>query len=113
MKGTYLGEFQEIVLLHVLILQEEAYGVKIQEEIQKELKRTVSRGALHTALTRLEEKGFVKSEMGGATDDRGGRRKRMFTVTNLGKESLKEAREVREQLWSKVPDFAVNINYAL
>jgi PadR family transcriptional regulator PadR len=112
MKGTYLGEFQEVVLLSILILQDESYGVRIQEEIQKELNRTVSRGALHTALTRLEEKGFIKSVMGGATEERGGRRKRLYTVTNMGKESLKEARAIREQLWSKVPNWAVNVNYA-
>ena len=113
MKGTYLGEFQEIVLLSILILQEEAYGVKIQDEIQQGLKRSISRGALHTALTRLDEKGFVKSEMGGATEGRGGRRKRMYIVTNMGKEALKEARDVRNHMWSRIPDFAVNINYAL
>lgn len=113
MKGTYLGEFQEIVLLAILILQEEAYGVRIQDEIQQELTRTVSRGALHTALTRLEDKGFVNSEMGRATEERGGRRKRIYTVTSAGKESLREARLFRDQLWDKVPDWAMNINYAL
>ncbi|QSE96519.1 PadR family transcriptional regulator [Fulvivirga lutea] len=113
MKGTYLGEFQEIVLLAVLILQDEAYGTRIQEEIQNEMKRSLSRGALHTALTRLEEKGFLKSEFGGATEERGGRRKRLYTVTNLGKESLNEARALREQLWNKVPNIALNTSYVL
>ncbi|MEQ8924320.1 MAG: PadR family transcriptional regulator [Fulvivirga sp.] len=113
MKGTYLGEFQEVVLLAVLILQEDAYGTRIQEEIQNEMKRSLSRGALHTALTRLEEKGFLKSVMGGASEARGGRRKRLYSVTNLGKESLNEARELREQLWNKVPDIALNTSYAI
>jgi DNA-binding PadR family transcriptional regulator len=109
MKGTYLGEFQEIVLLAILILDENAYGVSIQAEIQAELSRNISRGALHTALTRLEEKGFIKSEVGGATKERGGRSKRMYVVTNLGKEALREARQLREQLWQKVPNWSVNI----
>ena len=113
MKGTYIGEFQEMVLLAVLILQEEAYGVKIQEEMQNQMDRTISRGALHTALTRLEEKGFLTSEMGDATAERGGRRKRLYTVTNLGKESLKEARELREQMWTKVPKWAMNMQFAV
>jgi DNA-binding PadR family transcriptional regulator len=113
MKGTYLGEFQEIVLLAILILDDNAYGVTIQEEIKNELSRNISRGALHTALTRLEEKGFIKSEVGGATKERGGRSKRMYAVTNLGKDALKEARQLREQLWQKVPEWAVNISYAI
>ncbi|TRX51287.1 PadR family transcriptional regulator [Fulvivirga sp. M361] len=109
MKGTYLGEFQEVVLLSVLILGEEAYGVRIQEEIQHEMKRVISRGALHTALTRLVEKGFLTSKMGEATRERGGRRKRLYLVTNLGKDTLREVRLLRQQLWQKVPGWALNI----
>jgi len=113
MKGTYLGEFQEVVLLAILILDENAYGVSIQEELHKELNRSISRGALHTALTRLNDKGFIKSEQGPATKERGGRRKRLYTVTNLGKEALKESRQLREQLWQKVPEWAVNVSYTI
>jgi PadR family transcriptional regulator, regulatory protein PadR len=113
MKGTYLGEFQEIVLLAILILKDEAYGVSIQTEIMNELDRTISRGALHTALTRLQDKGFIKSEVGGATKERGGRRKRLYTVTNLGRASLTQARDIREQMWKKVPDLALNINFSI
>jgi len=103
MKGTYLGEFQEIVLLTILVLEENAYGVSVQEEIEKRTGRSVSRGALHTALTRLDEKGFIKSEYGGATAERGGRRKRYYQVTNLGKNALEESKSVRDELWSAVP----------
>ncbi len=109
MKGTYIGEFQEIVLLTILILEENAYGVTIQAEIKDRIKREVSRGALHTALTRLEEKGFIKSEMGGATAMRGGRRKRFFVVTHKGKTALQEARDVRERLWKAIPNFSLEI----
>ncbi len=108
MKGTYLGEFQEIVLLTILVLEKNAYGVSIQEEIEKRTGRSISRGALHTALTRLDEKGFIKSEYGGATAERGGRRKRFYQVTNLGKSSLEEAKSLREDLWSSVPQVALN-----
>ncbi|RKQ51537.1 PadR family transcriptional regulator [Roseivirga pacifica] len=107
MKGTYLGEFQEIVLLTILVLDENAYGVSIQEEIGERTGRAVSRGALHTALTRLEEKGFIQSEYGGATAERGGRRKRFYQVTNLGKSALEEAKTLREDLWSSVPKVAL------
>lgn len=103
MKGTYLGEFQEIVLLTILVLDENAYGITIQDEIAKRTGRDVSRGALHTALTRLDEKGFISSEYGGATAERGGRRKRYYQVTNLGKNALEEARSVRDELWNAVP----------
>lgn len=110
MKGTYLGEFQEIVLLTILVLEEQAYGVAIQDDIKIRLDRTVSRGALHTALTRLEEKGFIRSEYGGATAVRGGRRKRFYTVSQKGKIALQEARNIRETLWQAIPNFSLEIN---
>lgn len=113
MKGTYLGELQEVVLLIILVLDDNAYGVSIQEEMLKELNRKISRGALHTALTRLQDKDFINSEVGSATKERGGRRKRLYTLTNLGKEALKEAKQIREQLWQKVPNWAVNINCSI
>jgi DNA-binding PadR family transcriptional regulator len=109
MKGTYLGEFQEIVLLSILILDDNAYGVTIQREIAERLERDISRGALHTALSRLEEKGFVESEFGGANAVRGGRRKRFFSVSNKGKEALQNAKELRDQLWSAIPNFSLKI----
>ena len=107
MKGTNLGEFQEIVLLAILILDDQAYGLKIQKEISERLKRELSRGALHTALTRLEDKGYLISEYGGATAERGGRRKRYYKLTNTGKESLQQAKEVRDEMWSLVPNFSL------
>jgi len=106
MKGTYLGEFQEIVLLTILVLSENAYGVSIQDEISNRTGRKVSRGALHTALTRLDEKGFISSVYGGATAERGGRRKRFYQVTNLGKNALEQAKSLRDELWSEVPKVA-------
>ena len=107
MKGTNLGEFQEIVLLSILILDEQAYGLNIQREISNRLKRSLSRGALHAALSRLSEKGFIESHMGGATTERGGRRKRFYTLTNSGKESLRQAKELREEMWSLVPKMSI------
>jgi len=108
-KGTYLGEFQEIVLLVILALDEQAYGVSIQEKIQKDTGRSISRGALHSALTRLIEKGFIKSEMGGATAERGGRRKRFYVVTNSGKAALHEAKNIRETLWNSIPALSLKL----
>ncbi len=103
MKGTYLGEFQEIVLLTILVLDENAYGVSIQDEISQRTGREISRGALHTALTRLDQKGFITSFYGGATTERGGRRKRYYQVTNLGRNALEEAKSIRDELWNLIP----------
>ena len=97
MKGSYLGEFQELVMLAIISLNEEAYGVGIQKAIDKAAKRSITRGALHSALSRLEEKNFLSSKFGNATPERGGRRKRIYTVTSAGKSALYEAQEVRNK----------------
>ena len=112
MKGTHLGEFQEIVLLTILVLDDDAYGVTIKREINEKVNRNISRGALHTALTRLEEKGFITSERGEGNPDRGGHPKRYYTVTNKGIEALREARELREQLWNQIPKLRLQQPYA-
>ena len=102
----HLGEFEEVVMLTVAILHGEAYGVSIIEEIENRLKRSVSMCSLQTVLKRLEDKGYLTSELGEATSVRGGKRKRFFTVTNLGKDILKATKDQRMSLWSAIPDFA-------
>ncbi len=102
----HLGEFEEIVMLTVAILHGQAYGVAIIEEMETRLNRSVSIGALQTVLKRLEEKGYLESEMGEATKMRGGKRKRYFKVTNMGKEVLKQAKDQRLGLWDAIPDLA-------
>ena len=103
MKKYQLGEFEEIVILTIGILYREAYGVSIKKEIETRLSRNVSMGALHTSLKRLEDKGYIKSSLGGATKERGGRRKRIFTITSAGMATLKAMREARIDLWKLVP----------
>lgn len=103
MKRTFLGEFEEIVLLTVAILGEEAYGVTITQELEQKTGRSVGFSTVHTTLQRLEEKGFLASQMGGATAERGGRRKRFFTVTAAGRKALIEVKQVREELWGALP----------
>lgn len=110
MKGSNLGEFQEIVLLTILVLDDNAYGLKIQKELSERLKRELSRGALHTALSRLEEKGYIESYFGGATAERGGRRKRFYSLTQSGKVALKQAKDLREEMWSLVPNFTLSFS---
>ena len=106
MKGTYLGEFEEVVLLAVAIRTGDAYGAAVVNEIEQQLDRSVNLGAVHTALHRLEEKGLVKSEMGGATGERGGRSKRLYLVTVLGRRALEEIRQLRNQMWDNIPKIA-------
>jgi DNA-binding PadR family transcriptional regulator len=103
MKRVYLGEFEEVVLLVVAMLESEAYGVKITHEIIEQTERDVRLNQVHASLQRLEEKGMIKSKMGEPTPERGGRRKRLFTMTALGKQTLNEIREVRTHLWSQLP----------
>ena len=102
MRRTYLGEFEELVLLMIAILDGQAYGVTVSQEIEQHTGRAVTFGAVHNTLIRLEEKGFVSSELGGATTERGGRRKRLFSVTAYGQNTLQQVREVRENLWSRL-----------
>lgn len=101
----YLGEFEETVLLITAMLHGEAYGLSITKVIEEDLGRSVNMSSVHTALYRLEEKGYVKSELGGASDRRGGRRKRMFQITATGKAALLESKEQRQYLWSRIPGF--------
>ena len=107
MRGNYLGEFEELVLLTVAVLYNEAYGVVITEEIERQTERSVSISAVHAALHRLSEKGMVSSHLGGATSERGGRRKRFFTVTPAGSKVLHQIRNQRQQLWSLIPPQAL------
>ena len=103
MKRTSLGEFEEIVLLITASLEGDAYGVTITQEIETQTGRVVGFNTVHTTLQRLEEKGFIVSTMGGATTERGGRRKRYFTITALGSRTLRDIKELREKLWKGVP----------
>lgn len=103
MKRTYLGEFEELVLLTVAIMGDMAYGVSITEEIEQQTGRSVSVSAVHAALHRLEEKEMVSSHMGEATAERGGRRKRIFTLTALGNRTLDEVRLIRNRMWESIP----------
>ena len=104
MKGTNIGEFEELVMLTIASLGEEAYSVTICDELEENTGRKVKLGVVHAALNRLEEKGLVTSSLGEATKKRGGRRKRFFDITHAGKISLIRAKEQRDKIWSTIPD---------
>ena len=103
MKGTYLGEFEELVLLTTGILYDDAYGLAIVDELEKQSSRTVMMSSVHKALVRLEEKGYLKSYLGGATEERGGRDKRLYTLTQAGVKVLNQSRDMRNAMWKQVP----------
>jgi PadR family transcriptional regulator, regulatory protein PadR len=103
MKRYYLGELEELILLTLAMIKESAYAVNILQELELQTARTIDFSTVHTTLKRLEEKGFLSSEMGGATAARGGRRKRFFTITPYGVQALRENQEIRARLWSLVP----------
>jgi PadR family transcriptional regulator PadR len=95
----YLGEFEELVLLTIAALGDDAYGVSIQKDIDERCNRSISIGALHSTITRLEEKGYLKSWVGGATKERGGRSKRYYEVTQAGRKAVSETKNLRDELW--------------
>lgn len=103
MKYFQLGEFEEIVILTVGILNNAAFSVAIKDEIESRLPRTVSMGALHTALIRLEDKGYLKSYNGENTLERAGRPRRYFEITALGKKAIQYTKDTREELWKSIP----------
>lgn len=106
MKKYPLGEFEEVVLLTVGVLYDEAYGVRIKDELEKRLERTISVGALQSALRRMEKKGYLESRFGDKTNERGGKRKRYFYITAFGKKALEYARQIRNNLWNDIPGVA-------
>ena len=94
-----LGEFEQMVLLAILHLRGESYGVPILEEIERRTGRTVARAAVYVTLRRLEEKGFVASRMGDPTPERGGKARRYVRIEPAGARALREARQAAERMW--------------
>ena len=113
MKKYNLGEFEEVVLLATAILHKNAYGVSIKEEIEERLTREVSLGALHAALLRLEEKGYIKSTKGEATEERAGRPRNYFEITALGKKAIAYAKESREKMWAAIPKVVLELRESI
>ncbi len=99
---NFLGEFEQMVLLAVIRIGDEAYGVRILDEIERRTSRVVSRGALYITLDRLEAKGYLTSKLGEPTPARGGRAKRYVTVTAAGKKALREVRTAMLNLWDGI-----------
>jgi PadR family transcriptional regulator PadR len=107
MKGTNLGEFEELVLLTIASLVNDAYSVAICDEMERHTGRSAKLGVVHAVLHRLEEKGLIKSKLGEATKTRGGKRKRFYNLTIPGKTALVRAKDMRDQLWEKIPAYVL------
>ena len=107
MKETKLGEFEEVILLLVGILKDKAYAFRITEEFKSQTGRSSSIGSVHSTLERLIEKGFLTSEMGEPSAERGGRRKRIYSLTAEGQKALQVSKDFRISLWNQLPDFAL------
>jgi len=101
--GYQLGNLEEMILLVVAMMHDEAYGVSITEAYNKQTNNSISLSAVHTVLRRLEKKGFIESDLGGATQDRGGRRKRLYKITKFGYRTLQELQESRNKIWTQIP----------
>lgn len=107
MKETRLGDFEETILLLVGILGEAAYAFKLAQEFEEQTGRAVSIGAVHSTLSRLEDKGFLTSMMGQSTAVRGGRRKRIYTITAYGQQALVASRDFKLSLWQQYPSLGL------
>ncbi|MFY0592002.1 PadR family transcriptional regulator [Roseivirga sp.] len=107
MQRINIGEFEELVLLVVAILNDNAYGISVMEEIERQTERKINISAVHSALDRLEGKGFLDSRVGGATKARGGRRKRYFSITVAGQKSLSFIKEQRNRLHDQIPNLSL------
>jgi PadR family transcriptional regulator PadR len=108
---TKLGDFEEVLMLIIGILGEnESYAFSISKEFKDQTGRPISIGAVHSTLDRLETKGFLKSEMRDGSSDRGTRKKRLYSITALGKRVIKESMEFKVTLWKQYPAFSGKFN---
>jgi len=103
MKGTHLGEFEELVLLAVGILSGEAYGISVLDEVEAQTGRKTSISTIHSTLNRLEKKGFITSRAGGSSAVRGGRSKRLYSMNATGYRALEKVKLQRNQMWNLMP----------
>lgn len=106
MGKSKLGSLEEVVLLIVAMRYDSAYSVGVVEEYKKQTGQNINISAIHTVLYRLEEKGFLDSRLGEASGQRGGKRKRLFYITPVGKKAMDEQQTLRDRLRKQIPEIA-------
>lgn len=111
MRGN-IGAFEELILLTVGVIYDDAYAVAIKKEIEKQSGRKINVSSVHKSLYRLESKGLLSSRLGDPESKRGGKRKRLFTITKAGKQSIDESMDLRIKLRNQIPDVAFNWQFA-
>lgn len=102
MGQTFVSELEELVLLSTAVLSPDAYAYRITQEIKDQTGKSLSLASVHTVLYRLENAGLLKSELGGQSEKRGGRSKRLFTLTQSGKKAVEDIQAVRQAMWAKI-----------
>lgn len=107
LKGNHLGELEELILVSVASLEDNAYGVSVQQYIIEKADREVNISAIHEVLKRLERKKYLKSKMGGATSERGGRRKRFFVLTATGAKAMEQAVRMKMEFYKSIPSISL------
>ncbi|MEL6558882.1 MAG: PadR family transcriptional regulator [Bacteroidota bacterium] len=105
MYNRNLGALEEFILLLILVMDKEVYSVTLAEEYYNQTKKSISLPAIHTVLRQLEKKNYVESSVGGSTSVRGGRSKRIYSLTTLGYNAIKEVQQERQRLWKLAPSF--------
>lgn len=98
-----LGYLEETILLIIMCMEDEAYGFSVSQAYEQHMEKSISISAIHSVMSRLEKKGLIESHMGGATSERGGRRKRIFEATAAGRTAIAEIKASREKLWRLIP----------
>lgn len=110
MERIHLGEFEELVLLTIGVIYADAYAVAITKEIIRQSNRSVNVSAVHKSLYRLEKKGMLISRLSDPESKRGGKRKRLFSITSFGKKALEESMELRMNMWKQIPEIAFKLS---
>jgi PadR family transcriptional regulator PadR len=98
-----IGELEEFVLLAVCILDGDGYGISVKKEVERHTGRSILLGAVHITLYRLQDKGLLESKLGGSSEKRGDRRKRLFRITKKGMDQLRASQEIRQKMWGLIP----------
>ncbi len=113
-RSNFLGELDELVLLTTAVLNNEgAYGFSVVREIEDKIGRKISLSAVHTVLYRLQDRGLVHSELGGASKNRGGRSKRLFYVSEMGKQSIAVIKNQRDKFWQELGDLSFGVELSI